>query len=183
MSTKACSWLWEKLGSTLGRSGLHTGWAGRRLETLAEARMLRALPQHHGSVTSIYKAQQPAPRPPWRSPLHPGQEWDWRPSSSSPASRAMHHTHCGESGDLLMAQMRHRAPWRHCRPSSHPLLRPPGPPCPSQGQLFLQSLLPASQGPHSPRAVERVLHHTTGYFCSFSFHHQRRLGFTLLTQE
>lgn len=66
-------------------------------------------------------------RPPWRSPLHSGQEQGWRAASSSPASRAMHHTHCGENRDLLMAQMRHGALWPHCRPSSHHLLRPPGP--------------------------------------------------------
>lgn len=48
----ACTWLcpprlWERLWSSPGVLWVaHTGWAGRRLETLAEARMLRALPQH-----------------------------------------------------------------------------------------------------------------------------------------
>lgn len=46
VSTKACPWLWRGWGAAPGRSGCTRGRAGRRLETLAEARMLRALPQH-----------------------------------------------------------------------------------------------------------------------------------------
>lgn len=106
----------------------------------------------HPALHPFTKLSNRLLRPPWRIPLHSGQEQGWRPLPSPPASRATHqapHTHHGESGDLLMAQVRHGAPWLHCRPSSHPPLRPSGHPYPSQGQLFSWSLLPTSQGPHS----------------------------------
>lgn len=143
VSTKSCSWLWEKLGSTLGRSGLHTGWAGRRLETLAEARMLRALPQHHGSVTSIYKAQQPAPSASLEEP---------------PAPRAG----VGLEAIVILSCLQSHA--------SHPLWGERGPahgPDETQGTLAtLQTLFPpSSETPRSPLSLPRTVIFTVTAAC------------------
>lgn len=160
------------------------GWAhrqaGRGLETLAEARMLRAPSQHRRQDYIHLQSSAAGSFGLLGRPPAPSAGVGLRTTTIHSHPHQTSHTCHGENRGLLMAQVRHRVHLPHFKPSSQSTSRP----IPPKNGYCHCCCCPLLKGHISLGPWREVLHHTTASLCSFSFHCSRRqLGFTLLTQK